>query len=55
MAKNLKAFVRYTNDGIIVPSGNIASRKQPKTGRWKEQTANVCCTTTTTTTRSNPE
>lgn len=47
MAKNLKAFVRYTGDGYIVPGGNILARKKPTVGRWNEITANVCCAPST--------
>jgi hypothetical protein len=40
--KDLKAYVRYGGNGMIVPSSIILSRVKPKVGNWKETPAYLC-------------
>ncbi len=60
MARNnnnkLKAFVRFSGDGRIVPSSLIVQAFKPKVGNYVEIDAKECCnyTTTTTTTTVAP-
>jgi hypothetical protein len=58
--KQLKAYIKYTNQGIVVSSSTIIRRKKPidYSGNWIEIPFNYCCqytttTTTTTTTTSS--
>ena len=48
----LRAFVRYTSKGDIVPMSMVIRKQQPKGRGWVEIDSNICClpvvTTTTT-------
>lgn len=48
--KELKAFVRFDGSGRVVSGSLIFRKYPPKTGKWKEITADRCCVITTTTT-----
>lgn len=53
MARNpkLKAFVKYTSFGELVPNSLVIRKSKPKAfGIWKEVDMNLCCNPTTTTT-----
>jgi uncharacterized protein (TIGR02145 family) len=45
----LKAFVRFDNNNLIVPSSIILQRYKPAVGKWQEIDINQCCNLTTTT------
>lgn len=45
MSNHLRAFVRYNNNGKVVPSGMVFAASQPKTGKWKEIPITFCCST----------
>lgn len=57
-SKDLKAFIKYDNKGIVVAGSTIVRKKKPvdKYGTWVQIPYNRCCeftTTTTTTTTSS--
>lgn len=54
MRKDLKAYVRFDANGMIVPGSLILARSKPKVGKWVEGPAYVCCNPTTTTTTLIP-
>lgn len=47
-----KAFIKYDNNGNIVPGSLVITDNLPKPGIWKEVYIDVCCITTTTTSTS---
>lgn len=48
--KHLKAFIRYTDRGQLVPGSTVMRESMPKVGRWREIITDECCTYSTTTT-----
>lgn len=45
----LKAFIRYTKAGKVIPGSLILRKKQPHGTGWKQVDEDECCTTTTST------
>lgn len=53
MESNLRAFIRYTAAGKVIPGSLILRKQFPKGGgRWVEIPPDLCCQTTTTTSTS---
>lgn len=48
--RDLKAFVRWDNQGRIVAGSLILRKNKPKVGKWTEIAGYECCNPTTTTT-----
>lgn len=46
--QDLKSYVRYDGNGMVVPGSNILQRWMPKVGKWIETIAHECCPPSTT-------
>lgn len=46
--RDLKAYIRYDQQGRVIAGSLVLRKNKPKVGNWKEVQGYLCCEPTTT-------